>query len=133
MPKLAYADLIRDWESLIDAAESVAAERGDFEPYLGTLRQHLAMMKELKARQDSANATRQVCTQLLEHGTEDGKAFAISLRGAVRAKLGAYNERLVQFGMTPVRRRRGSRTPGEQARVLEDEPTPFAPEGGDLS
>jgi hypothetical protein len=132
MPKVSFADLMRDWERLISAAENNGAASGDFEPYLSALRLHFAYVQDLKARQDAAAASRRALTQKLEEGTVEGKALAMSLRGAVRARFGAYDAGLVEFGMRPVRRR-GSGVPGrsllaaargEAQPVAEDETAP---------
>jgi hypothetical protein len=99
------ADIIRDWEGLIDAVlrspevlPSVEAER----QLLGDI---LDNVHDLKARQEELNALRQETTQMLLDTIERGKEVAIQIRSVVRGKVGAYNERLVQYKMTPIRRR----------------------------
>ena len=100
-----YADVVRDWELLLSAATDNLADLGDAERHRAALEQHLAETKALKARQDSARAIRQRMTQELMEMLEQGRELAIRLRNAVKANIGPKNERLVQFGVVPLRKR----------------------------
>lgn len=106
MPTLtAYADLFRDWEALLLAVHDNSDSLPSVERHRSVLEELLAEAKSLKAQQDSANALRQQNTQKLAKLVASGKKLAIGLRGVIRADLGPDNERLVQFGVAPLRKR----------------------------
>lgn len=106
MPTLtAYADLFRNWEALLLAIRDNTDSLPSVERHRSQLEELLAEAKSLKAQQDSANAIRQENTQKLAKLVATGKKQAIGLRGVVRADLGPDNERLVQFGIAPLRKR----------------------------
>jgi hypothetical protein len=106
MPSLnSHADILRDWEALLEAVvrspevqAGVETERLGLEQWLGTA-------KTLKARQDELSALRQGVTQELNTAVARGKEAAIQLRAIVKAKFGPRSERLVHFKVAPLRRR----------------------------
>lgn len=101
-----YADVIKDWEALELAMQDNAANLpADMESRRAVFVAHVAKVKELKARQDSLTAARQETTQQLNKLIAEGVEMARGLRTQVRASLGAKNERLVQFGVAPLRKR----------------------------
>ena len=116
-----YADIVYDWEVLLDAVEENLEVLPDVELERGALRQILEKARGLKARQDSLTDSRKRVTQELTDLIGLGRDLAIQLRAAARLKLGPRNERLAQFRVAPLRRRarRGtaelpeSETPGE--------------------
>lgn len=118
-----YADVVRDWELLLAAANDNLALLGDAEPHRAALEQHLAETKALKARQDSARAARQKATQELDKKLDEGREKAMRFRAAVKANLGPKNEQLVQFGMVPLRKR-GPREKPPEVKPPEEVPTP---------
>src|SRR5262245_31193421 len=112
MPMIqSFADTIRDWDLLlmatIDNAESLASA----ETQRAALEATLAEARALKARQDSFDANRQQATQELNALLERGREEARRLRGMAKGLLGTKNERLVQFQVAPIRRRRRSTAP----------------------
>jgi hypothetical protein len=78
-------------------------------PVRAALAEALTRLRLLKARQDSHGANRQQMTQELTGLITDGKELARRLRGLTKGLLGTRTERLVQFNMTPIRARKGSR------------------------
>jgi hypothetical protein len=126
-----YADLVRDWELLLTAAQDNAAELAEAEPQRAALAQHLEATRAVKARQDSAGAIKQQITQELNKMLVDGRELAIRLRNAVRSFMGHRNERLVQFGVAPLRKRqRRPKKPTEGEDPGETSPVP-APKAGE--
>ena len=123
MPRTSYADIIRDWDSLLTAVKDNAAELPDAERHRAALQQHLEETKALKAQQDAARAVRQRSTQMLDEMLNKGKELAVRLRGSVRASIGPKNELLVQYGVAPQRKRKKSAA-GKPTEV----PSPQAPE-----
>ncbi len=107
MPKTSsFADVVLDWESLLIATEQHALDIPEAERHRAALTEHLVFTRQLKAAQDSAIASKQQATQDLQAAVVKGRELAIRVRGAVRAALGPKSERLVQFGITPIRKRR---------------------------
>lgn len=107
MPKTSsFADVVLDWESLLIATEQHALDIPEAERHRASLTEHLVFTRQLKAAQDSAIANKQQATQDLQAAVVKGRELAIRVRGAVRAALGPKSERLVQFGITPIRKRR---------------------------
>ena len=100
-----YADVIKDWEALLTAVLEHAQSLPDAERTRAAFQEHLARVKEMKARQESLTAARQEATQSLRKLLQEGKELAIRLRGVVKANLGPTSEGLVQFGIVPVRKR----------------------------
>jgi hypothetical protein len=115
MPSLnSFADIIRDWELLLDAAARSPEVQKGIEEERQIVEQVLAEVKTLKARQDELIALRQQVTQQLKETVVRGKEAAIQLRAVVKAKFGPRNERLVHFKVAPLRRRVRKRVDGEK-------------------
>ena len=119
-----YADVITDWEALLMAVLENAPNLPDVERTRAAFQEHVAKTKEVKARQDSHTAARQEATQELKQRLKDGREFAIRLRGVVKANIGPKSERLVQFGIAPIRKR--TRKPAATPPVVEP-PAPGTP------
>lgn len=114
MPVTSFADILRDWESLLSACRENAALLGDIDPLHSTLSRLLIDVKEAKGRQEHLEGTRQASTQQLNGLVTEGRETARRLRRIVEARLGTVNEQLVEFGITPIRKRkRGARKPVE--------------------
>lgn len=106
-----FANELEGLESLVTAVE----EHQEILPTCGAHRQalveQLGRIREGKALRDSATASRQKATQDLQELLAEGRQRAARLRGAVKADLGLKTEQLVQFGITPQRKRRRSKPP----------------------
>lgn len=121
MPDIkSFADLIRDWEKLLAACLDNAVLLASIEPLRVVLEGLLVDGREMKNRQDALSAQKQLATQELDALKEEGKEAARRLRGAVKSLLGTRSELLVQFNMSPLRKR-GAR------KVLVKQPVPPAP------
>jgi hypothetical protein len=106
MPKVALADTLREWESLLAAAE----EKGAGVPALGgpleELRATLERTRALAALRVKLQADLQKATQDLEASREEGRLLTIRVRSLLKAAFGLAWEGLVQFGVRPRRKRR---------------------------
>ena len=80
--------------------------------------QELTEVKALKARQEELTAQRQETTQKLKVAIERLRDVLLIFQAVVKGSLGPRNERLVQFKMTPLRRR--SRSQGNALVKLPD-------------
>jgi hypothetical protein len=103
--KRSFADLIKDWESLLRAGESQGERLAGSAAQRAALGKQLALVKATKATQDSARATLQASTQQLDKQIEEGQMMAIQLRSAIRSLLDPRSEGLVEFGIAPLRSR----------------------------
>jgi hypothetical protein len=106
MPKIALADTLREWESLLAAA----AEKGTGVPALGRPLEELqATLERTRALADlrvKLQASLQKATQDLEASREEGRQLTIRVRSLLKAAFGLNWEGLVQFGVRPRRKRR---------------------------
>ena len=106
MPMIqSFADVLRDWELLIAAANDNAEALAPAESQKAALEAALAEARSLKGRQESMGANRQQATQELRALVARGHEEARRLRGMVKGLLGTKNERLVQFRVAPLRKR----------------------------
>jgi hypothetical protein len=119
-----YADIIRDWEKLLASVQGDAASLPTADPHRLALQQTLDQIKAQKTRQDTLQATRQETTQDLKNLIVQGREQVIRLRGVVRAEVGPKSERLVQFGVAPLRKRsRRTTTPAPAVPPAPHDPT----------
>ncbi len=100
-----FADIIRDWELLLEATNDNESVQTGAQPQREALAAALAQVRAQKALQDSRNASRQEATQDLREMITQGRELARRLRGVAKAILGTKSERLVQFRVSPIRTR----------------------------
>jgi hypothetical protein len=114
-----FADVVRDWEELLEAVNDNAEVLASAEPQRAAMEASLAALRAKRAHQASCAASRQQATQDLAALIDQGNENARRLRGVVKAVLGTKSERLVQFRVTPLRSRRRSKAtepaPSDQA------------------
>ena len=111
MPKVALADTLVDWDSLIAAARRQVVKYPEIMPVLEAMERLRDRSKTLEAERQSLQARRQVATQELREAREEGKDVAIRLRAMMKYLLGTRNEGLVEFNIRP-RRPYGRRKKG---------------------
>lgn len=106
MPTIKGNDaVIRDTEDLLDAVETNPEVKDEIERERQLLLQSVGEVKTLKARQIELTAQRQETTQQLNAAVSRLRDAAMAFRAMVKAKLGFRNERLVQFKISPLRKR----------------------------
>jgi len=99
------ADIIVNADGMLDALSRDPVLQAGVVDEHQELDDALDAVRALKGKQQEHTALRQETTQLLLKALERLKEAALRLRAAVKAKLGPYNERLVQFNVAPIRRR----------------------------
>ncbi len=104
-----FADVVRDWEELLEAVNDNAEVLASAAPQQEALQASLAALRAKRTHQASCTASRQEATQDLAVLVEQGNENARRLRGLVKAVIGTKSERLVQFRVVPLRRRRRSK------------------------
>jgi hypothetical protein len=111
MPNVqSYKTVVPELEGLVSAAEENLANLPDVTNELNALKSVLVDVKALKAKQESLTAGRQEATQNLQNALADGQNVAQKLRDAAKFGIGRRSERLVQFGVSPLRQRRRKST-----------------------
>lgn len=105
-----FADVVRDWEELLEAVNDNAEVRASAALQREALQASLEALRAKRAHQASCAASRQQATQDLGVLIEEGNENARRLRGLVKAVMGTKSERLVQFRVAPLRSRRRSKS-----------------------
>jgi hypothetical protein len=128
MPKASLADFVTDWETLLKNVSDAAAELPNMDVYKGALEQLLANAKDGIALSHARRGLKQQETKNLQELIAKGRDAALQLRSAVKAHFGPRSERLLQFGMTPIRKRKGSASKSSASKSKEpktvDPPAP---------
>jgi hypothetical protein len=101
----AQADFVTDWEATLTNCRNRAAELPDLSSYIVPLETLLAEAKVLTARKKSLRGVKQQETLDLQEVMSNGREAAIRLRAALKAHYGPKSERLIEFGMRPLRKR----------------------------
>lgn len=120
MPKVSYAELITDWQDLLDAAEPYVADFPNLRPLVASLRQRLDRAKELDARRLRLEAERRLAVAELGTVKTEGKDDAMRLRATMKANLGLRNEALAAFNIR-LRRQYKKRKPAPDPAEAEQE------------
>jgi len=101
-----FAQEMADWEALRLAVHDNAPNLPDVQRAQAAFEEIMAKVQEMKARQDSLTAARQETTQMLNKLLLDGRDLAMRLKAVVKSNLGPKSERLVQFKIAPLRKRK---------------------------
>lgn len=92
MPFLnSYADVIRDWESLLNACKKNAELLLGMDPVIAPLDQVLLKMKDLKNQQEQLEGVRKATTQQLQQLRDEG--YEAAACSELRARATGYEER----------------------------------------
>lgn len=106
MPRNSHADIVTDWETLLKRVASNAADLPNIDLYSAPLAQLLDTAKNSLALSKAHRATKQEGTQDFKALVREGKDAATKLRAAVKAHFGPRSERLLEFGIQPLRPRK---------------------------
>ncbi len=116
MAKVSYAKVLRDWEVLLTKVDANKADLPFIEDYRAQLEAELTGAKETIEKQTAMQASFQNETRNLEKFLERGKALAVNIRSGVVTRYGNRSEKLIEFGMRPVRSRRRPTTESSQSK-----------------
>ena len=126
MPRTSHAELVTHFENL---TTSVAANKDDL-AHLQDLTTQLAAetagAKAALVRQSTQKAEAQQTTRDLRGFIARGKDLATRLHTGVRSKYGNRSEKLTEFQVRPLRKRKAAATkakPAEETPKLEEEKT----------
>jgi len=96
-----YMNRVTWWENLDTAVSTNQVP--NLEGSLPKLRDKSKRMRELYAQHSALGATRQVITQEMQQLIEEGDQVVRVVREAVKDHYGKRNEKLVEFGIPPLR------------------------------
>jgi uncharacterized protein YfdQ (DUF2303 family) len=105
MPNTSFADFVTDWEHLLKAVDSNAADLPQLEANRAELLATVESAKAIDVRQSSLRSELSQATRDLEAAMARGRDLASRLRAGIRAQYGLKGEKLREFGLKPFRRR----------------------------
>jgi len=103
-----FSDFLTDWERLLAAVNNNETGLPDFGSQVTSLEDLLQEAKTVSVRQDASRSQLAVDAKRRREVIFEGRAAASRLRSALKGYLGGHNERLVEFGVRPVRQRRST-------------------------
>lgn len=105
MPNDSYADLMKNGEQLVTTVKANAAELQNLSGFTNQLEGLLPRVREALVLQATAQASVQQATRNLEALVKDTKEMITRLRAGVKSTYGYRAEKLVEFGLKPLRKR----------------------------
>ena len=105
MPKSSLADFVTDWEKLLKNVTDTSAELPNMDVYKNALDQLLGSAKDGLALAEARVGVKQQETKDRQALMKQGKEAASKLRSAIKAHFGLKSERLLQYGVKPIRSR----------------------------
>jgi hypothetical protein len=101
MPKVAIAESLSDWESLLTSASGIPFDDALLGEQLAELRTLLEQAKELHARRMQLEGERRATARALEEITGRAKTMASRIRSKLKGVYGFNSGQLIRFGMKP--------------------------------
>jgi hypothetical protein len=98
---------IQDWRDLLRAAQESECEMRGVEPFVEALEESSDEAMSLRCRRDALLVSAEELTAEMNAAFAMTHDAAMALRSYVKGVLGLRSERLVRFGIKPLRRRRG--------------------------
>ena len=112
-------DITDDWQQLLGAYTANAGELQSVEPLSQQLSATLTEVQEYSLQEKASRAERQQFTKKRQETIARGKELASRLRAGIKSVYGAKNEKLIEFGVPPFRRR-------TRSKEKEPQPAPAA-------
>ncbi|HEY0515320.1 MAG TPA: hypothetical protein VGH73_25710 [Thermoanaerobaculia bacterium] len=101
-----YSDFVTEWEHLLNTLAGSAGDLPHLETSRAKLQGFLDEVRSLAMQQDLHTANKQLASQQLKVALASGKKLATFLRTGLKEHYGNRNEKLVEFGIPPFRRRK---------------------------
>jgi hypothetical protein len=98
-----YGVTLNGWERLLASLEVNAQDFPQLEGYRAQLKAMLDAAQETSSQQAAMAATKQEATKRLKGMLGEGRKLANFLRNGVRQRYGNRAEKLVEFGLKPLR------------------------------
>jgi hypothetical protein len=104
--RVTFSTIVNGWIQLLTALAANAAEFTHLDGQRTRLQSMLDRARELLAQHDLHTAGKQQAAKDLAAVLAEGRKLATFLRAGVKDRYGNRNEKLVEFGFQPFRRRR---------------------------
>jgi len=104
MPNQSYSDVTTDAEQLLTSTSANPDLQPIIEKHRPQIEENLEEIKNLKALQKTLTADKQKSTQDLQAALKRLKERLIFLRAAIRGDIGPRTEKLVEYGIAPLRK-----------------------------
>ncbi|HKH48266.1 MAG TPA: hypothetical protein VKM72_26705 [Thermoanaerobaculia bacterium] len=106
MSRNSQDEMYQDWSLILKVVRETEAELPGVAPYLAALDQSHGRTLSCRIRRDGLVAASQEATRQLNEALGAGQEAASALRSYIKSVLGYRNEKLVRYGIKPVRKRR---------------------------
>lgn len=120
MPNDSIADFIVKGESLLNNLQTSANGVPGIDVHVPPLQQAVTEAQEITYRLDTQRGVKQADSQRRRSVIKQGKVLISRSQSALKAYFGPQSERLVEFGIQPIRSR-------SRAKAKEPKPTPQVP------
>jgi len=101
MPKVAIAESLSDWESLVASASGLSFDDALVSENLAELRTLLEKAKELHVQRMRLEGERRATARALAEITEQAKIIASRIRSKLKGVYGPNSSQLIRFGIRP--------------------------------
>ena len=118
-----FPDFMADWSLLVNAVENNSDALPDLSGLLGPLKGFLDEARELDVAKAAARAQLSQGAKRTRTLVPEGREAATRLRNAIKIHFGSRNEKLVEFGIAPLRARR-RRQPADPPKPDPEIPVP---------
>src|SRR5436305_6070985 len=98
-----YGATLNGWERLLTSMEANPEDFKALETYRANLKSMLDTAREASAQQAAMAATKQEASKNLQGLLVEGRKLANFLRNGVKQHYGNRSEKLVEFGLAPLR------------------------------
>ncbi len=119
-----YGATLNGWERLLASMEANADDFKTFEDHRAKLKSMLDTARETSAHQAAMAATKQEATKNLQTLLAEGRKLANFLRNGVKQHYGNRSEKLVEFGLAPLRARAKAKVDPQPPAPPPPSPTP---------
>lgn len=119
---------LKEWEQTVTVSKVNAADLQSLSGFTLRLEVLLPLLKEASVRQATLQAELQQATRDLDAFKKEANEMATRIRAGVKATYGYRAEKLVEFGLKPLRKR--PKTKAAARKPQEAAAAPSAAEGG---
>lgn len=109
-----FANTVLDLEQLRESIVKNLPQMPGVEKFLAPLDAALAKIRTLNTTRNTLIADKQKVTQDLKAAVTEAQNLAIDARAVIRGEVGSRSEKLVEFGVAPLRRRSRKAKPVEE-------------------
>ena len=124
MPKRSYAHYAADWERMLAAIEANKADLALLGEMPAQLAAMLESLKSALSRQDDAVSEYRGTTRVIQGVVKQGAELALRLRNGLTMKYGKKDDKLLQYGLQPLRPEARARARRESQKEKEEKPGP---------